>query len=184
MRRRVAPWSREEVTAMRWRSEITLYLGAFALFAGVVLWAQDASPAVLAVFGAMFLLLLLVFVWQMVHTRRVLVVGSPSPSLGQVDATLEALGYDVRRCAGPANRPCPVFQGRPCPMSERPVAAIVFRDEGETGRYAPCGAAFGIPEVIVEDHLEGPPAEVGRMARIGFDHGPDAVIVTMERMLT
>jgi hypothetical protein len=168
---------------MRWRSEFTLYLGAFALFAGVVLWAQDAPPVVLAVFAALFLGLLVVFVWQVTHARRVLVVGTPSPDLGRLDETLESLGYEVRRCAGPANRPCPVFQGHPCPMTERPVAAIVFRQPDEVGRYAPCGAAFAIPEVIVEEHPEGGPATVGRMARVGFDQGPDPVIVAMEKML-
>ena len=168
---------------MRWRSELTLYLGAIALFAGVVLWAEKAPASVLWVFGVLFMLLVGLFAWQVVHARRVLVVGSPSPDLGRLDATLEALGYEVRRCAGPANRPCPVFQGRPCPLTERPVAAIVFRDEGEVGRYAPCGAAFGIPEVIVEEHLDAEPAAIGRMARVGADRGPDRVIVTMEQML-
>ena len=168
---------------MRWRSEFTLYLGAFALFAGVVLWAQDATPVVLAVFAGLFLVLLAVFVWQVTHVHRVLVVGSPSPELGRLDETLESLGYEVRRCAGPANRPCPVFQGHPCPMTERPVAAIVFREEDEVGRYAPCGAAFRIPEVVVEEHMEAEPATVGQVTRLGFDHGPDPVIVAMEKMI-
>jgi len=169
---------------MRWRSELTLYLGAIALFAGVVLWVRDASPAVLALFGVLFVLLVVAFAWQVLDVRRVLVVGSPSPELGRLDATLEALGYEVRRCAGPGNRPCPVFQGHPCPLTERPVAAIVFRDEGETGRYAPCGAAFDIPEVIVEEHVDAEPVTLGRMARVGADRGPDRVIITMEKMLT
>ena len=168
---------------MRWRSELTLYLGAIALFAGVVLWAQGAPSWVLWVFGVVFVLLAGIFAWQAIRVRRVVVVGSPSPDLGRLDATLEAMGYEVRRCAGPSNRPCPVFQGHPCPMTDRPVAAIVFRDEGEMGRYAPCGAAFGIPEVIVEEHLEAEPAMVGPMARVGADHGPDRVIITMEKML-
>ena len=168
---------------MRWRSEFTLYLGAIALFAGVVLWAQGVPPAVLAVFGGLFLLLLAVFVWQVARPRRVLVVGSPSPELGRLDATLEAIGYEVRRCAGPSNRPCPVFQGHPCPMTDRPVAAIVFREQGEVGRYAPCGAAFGIPEVIVEEHLDAEPATVGRTTRVGANHGPEPVIVAMEKMI-
>jgi hypothetical protein len=168
---------------MRWRSEFTLYLGAFALFAGVVLWAEGAPAAVLGVFGVLFLVLLVAFVWQVGRARRVLVVGSPSPELGRLDATLEALGYEVRRCAGPSNRPCPVFEGHPCPMSDRPVAAIVFREPGETGRYAPCGAAFAVPEVIVEEHLDAEPATIGRMARIGFDRGPERVVVAMEKMI-
>ena len=169
---------------MRWQKEFTLYLGAIAVFAGVVLWAQGASPVVLTVFGGLFLVMLAALVWRVARPHRVLVVGSPSPALGALDGTLEALGYEVRRCAGPSNRPCPVFQGHPCPMTERPVAAIVFREVGEVGRYAPCGAAFSIPEVIVEEHLDAEPATVGRMTRVGFDHGPDPVIVAMEKMLT
>ena len=168
---------------MGWRSELTLYLGAIALFAGVVLWAQDAPAMALWIFGALFVVLLGLFVWQVVHTRRVLVVGRSSAELERLDATLDALGYEVRRCAGPANRPCPVFQGHPCPLTERPVAAIVFRGEGEVGRYAPCGAAFAVPEVIVEEHLDVEPATVGRMARVGADRDPDRIIVAMEQML-
>jgi len=168
---------------MRWRSELTLYLGAFALFAGVVLWAQGAPPAVLVTFGVLFVLLLAVAAIQATHVRRVLVVGSPSSRLGILDLNLEGLGYDVCRCAGPANRPCPVFQGRPCPLSDRLVAAIVVRDPDETGRYAPCGYAFRIPEVIVEEHLAAEPATIGRLTRMGFDHGPESVIATMEDQL-
>jgi hypothetical protein len=168
---------------MRWRSEFTLYLGAIALFAGVVLWAQGAPPAMLAVFIGLFVMLLAAFAWQAARVQRVLVVGNPSPELGRLDGTLEALGYEVRRCAGPANRPCPVFQGHPCPMTERPVAAIVFREKGEVGSYAPCGAAFGIPEVIVEEHLDVEAATVGRMTRVEANRGPDSVIVAMEKMI-
>jgi len=169
---------------MRWRSEFTLYLGAFAVFAGVVLWAQGASPVMLWVFGGLFLLLLAAFVWQVARPRRDLVVGSSSPALGALDGTLEALGYEVRRCAGPENRPCPVFQGHPCPMTERPVAAIVFREEGAVGKYAPCGAAFSVPEVIVEENLNAEPATIGGITRLGSDQGSDRVIVAMEEMLT
>jgi hypothetical protein len=168
---------------MRWRSEFTLYLGTFAVFAGVVLWAQEASPALLAVFGVLFVLLLAAFALQVTHMRRVLVVGDPASDLGGIDLNLEALGYEVCRCAGPANRPCPVFQGLPCPMRERPLAAIVVRDQGETSRYAPCGFAFGIPEVIVEQHLDADPATIRWMTRVGLDQGPDRVIATMEQLL-
>ena len=169
---------------MRWRTEFTLYLGVFALFAGVVLWAQGAPGVVLVVFGGAFLVLVGAFVWRAAREQRVLVVGDPSPELGRLDLALEGLGYEVRRCAGPGNRPCPVFQGHACPMTEQPVAAIVFRGAGEVGRYAPCGVAFGVPEVIVEEHLDAEPATVGRMTRIGFDKGPDRVIVAMEKMLS
>lgn len=168
---------------MRWRSEFTLYLGAIAIFAGVVLWARGASPVMLAFFGGLFVVLLVAFVWQVARPRRVLVVGGGSQALGALDGTLEDLGYEVRRCAGPTNRPCPVFQGHPCPMTERPVAAIVFRGHDEVGRYAPCGAAFSVPEVIVEEHLGAEPATVGRMTRLGIDEGSDRIIVAMEEML-
>jgi hypothetical protein len=68
-------------------------------------------------------------------------------------------------------------------VSDDDVAAIVFREKGEVGSYAPCGAAFGIPEVIVEEHLDVEAATVGRMTRVEANRGPDSVIVAMEKMI-
>ena len=71
------------------------------------------------------------------------------------------------RVAGPPAGP---FSGEPLPES-LVVGSIAV------------GLAFGIPEVIVEEHLAAEPATIGRLTRMGFDHGPEDVIATMEEQL-
>lgn len=169
---------------MRWRSELVLYLATFVLFGAVLLWADEATWPVVTVFGVLAVLLLGVMAWRAAHVPKVLVVGMDSEEVEELDEALEFAGYEVCTCAGPANRPCPVFQGRPCPLRDRPIAALIYRPTDATGRYAPCGRAFRIPSVIVEQHLEAEPAVVGSMARVGLDRGPDRVVRTMEDLLT
>ncbi|HZD16657.1 MAG TPA: hypothetical protein VE669_00800 [Actinomycetota bacterium] len=168
---------------MRWRSELVLYLATFVLFGAVLLWADEATWPVVVLFGVLAVLLLATFAWRTARVPRVLVVGMDSEELEELDDALEFAGYDVCTCAGPANRPCPVFQGQPCPIAERPVAALIYRPAGSTGRYAPCGRALRVPSMIVEQHLEDEPAVVGTTARVGLDRGPDRVVRTMEDLL-
>ena len=168
---------------MRWRTELVLYVGVFALFGAVLLWLQDATLPITVLFGGAMLTLLAVLTWKVLHVPRVLVVGANSPDIERLDDALELAGYDVCRCAGPWNRPCPVFAGMPCPLGERPTAAIVFRMQGETGRMAPCGAAFRVPEVLVDEHLEAEPATIGSMTRMGADLGTDRLVGEMEKLL-
>lgn len=166
------------------RSELVLYSGTFVLFAGVLLWAGDATLPVVLIAGGLLVVLIGVAAWQVQRVPRVLVVGQRSAQVDRLEDAVERAGYEVDRCGGPSNRPCPVFRGRPCPLAERPLAAIVYRADGEHGRYAPCGAAFRIPEVIAEEHLDAEPAIIGRMVRIGFDRGSDRVVREMEQLLT
>lgn len=168
---------------MSWRTELVLFVGTFALFGAVLLWARDADLLVAASFGAAMLILIGALAWKVRQVPRVLVVGARSPDIERLDDALELAGYEVRRCAGPANRPCPVFRGRACPLRRRPTAVIEWRAEGETGRYAPCATTFRVPEVIVEDQLGAEPATVGAMTRMGPDPGAPGVIVAMERLL-
>lgn len=168
---------------MRWRGELVLYLATFVVFGAVLLWAEEATWPIVVVFGVLAGLLLLLLAWRAVHTPKVLVVGGEQDRHRDLDEALEAAGYEVCTCEGPANRPCPVFQGRPCPLAERPVAALIYRPAGERGRYAPCGRALRVPAVIVEEHLESEPTSDGRMARVGLDRGPDRVVRTMEDLL-
>ena len=169
---------------MNARRELVLYLGTFVLFAGVVLWAEEATLPIVLIGGGLLAVLVAVAAWQIGHVQRVLVVGQASTQMERLEEAVERAGYEVCWCCGPSNRPCPVFRGKPCPLAERPLAAIVYRTEGERARYAPCGGAFRIPEVIVEEHLDAEPETVGRMARMGFDRGPDRVVREMEQLLT
>lgn len=169
---------------MRWKGELVLYLGTFVLFGAVLLWADEATWPVVVLFGILATLLIAAMAWRAARAPRVLVVGSASREVEALDEALEYAGYEVCTCAGPANRPCPVFQGRDCPIAERPVAALIYRPAGTTGRYAPCGRALRVPSVIVEQHFEVEPVTGGSMARVGFDRGPDRVVRTMEDLLT
>ena len=169
---------------MRWRNELVLYLATFVLFGAVLLWADEATWPVVVVFGLLAVLLIGAMAWRTARVPRVLVVGPASEEVEALDEALEYAGYEVCTCAGPANRPCPVFQGRDCPLAERPVAALIYRPVGSTGRCAPCGRALHVPSVIVEQQLEAEPAVVGSMARVGLDRGPDRVVRTMEDLLT
>ncbi len=166
------------------RSELVLYSGTFVLFAGVLLWADEATLPLVLIGGGLLLVLIAVAAWQIRGVQRVLVVGQRSEQVERLEDAVERAGYEVCRCGGPSNRPCPVFRGRPCPLAERPLAAIVYRADGERGSYAPCGAAFRIPEVIVEEHLDAEPASLGRMARMGLDRGSDGVVREMELLLS
>lgn len=168
---------------MRWRSELVLYLATFVVFGAVLLWAGEATRSIVVVFGVLAGLLLLVLAWRAAHVPRVLVVGTDEDRLRDLDEALEAAGYEVCTCRGPANRPCPVFRGRDCPLGERPVAALIYRPAGAAGRYAPCGRALHVPAVIVEEHLDAEPTVAGRMARVGLDRGADRVVRTMEDLL-
>jgi len=151
-------------------------------FGAVLLWAEEATWPVV-VFGVLAGLLLLALAWRAAHVPKVLVVGGDEAHLRELEDALEGVGYEVCTCAGPANRPCPVFQGRDCPLGERPVAALIYRPAGAAGRYAPCGRALRVPSVIVEEHLDAEPAVAGRVARVGLDRGPDRVVRTMEDLL-
>ena len=168
--------------AMRWRTELVLYVVVFVLFGALLLWVGEATAAVVALFGAFSVALLVVTVASLKRRRAVLVVGEGS-EVERIDRALERVGYDVCSCAGPANRPCPVFSGRSCPIGERPLAALIYHPAGAGARYAPCGAALRVPAVLVEERADAEPDVAGRYARVGFDGGTDRVIRTMEELL-
>src|SRR3972149_10029388 len=130
---------------MRWRDELGLYLATFVLFGAVLLLADEATWPLVVVFGALAVLLIGAMAWRTARVPTVLVVGSASEEVEALDEALEYAGYEVCTCAGPANRPCPVFQGRDCPLAERPVAALIYPPVGSPARYAPRGAGAAPP---------------------------------------
>ena len=165
------------------RGMVVLYLGTFILFGAVVLWAEQAAWPLVPLFGAFAVLLVVASAWGDGRRRTVLVVGERSGDVESIDRALEGAGYVVCSCAGPGNRPCPVFQGRACPLGERPLAAVIYHPAGERGRYAPCGRALRVRALIVEEHLDTEAETVGPVARVGLDHDPDRVVRTMRDLL-
>jgi hypothetical protein len=167
---------------MRRTTDLLMYVAVFVLFGAVLLWVESAGWP-LVTFGAFAAALLVVLVLLGARRRTVLLVGERSNQLETIERALERAGYEVCSCAGPANRPCPVLQGRHCPLAERPLAAIVYRPTDDGGRYAPCGPEFRVPSVIVEERLEREPEALGTIARVGLDHGADHVVRRMQELL-
>lgn len=160
-----------------------LYGGAIVLFGGVVLWATDApweATAIAAVTAGLLLFAAAVLVRP---APDVLLVGEGAASLEVLDRALRRDGFEVQMCPGPGNSACPVLAGRPCPAHGDPVAAVVIRRLDDTSGLAPCGAAFHIPELAVEEASNRAPELVGRYGRVGIERGADAVTEALDRLL-
>lgn len=167
------------------KREYLLYGAVIAVFGGVVLWATDAPWEAVAIAAGVALGLLLAAALFVTRGPTVLLVG-PTPADGQlelVEGVLRRGGFDVEMCPGPQDGGCPVLSGKPCPAHERPVAAVVVRRADETQGLAPCGEAFRIPELAVEEGSDRAPEFVGRYGRVGLERGPEAVSEALERLL-
>jgi hypothetical protein len=165
---------------MRRVPDLILYLAVFVLFGSVLLWVQSADWPVI-VFGGGAALVLLALAAVAGRRRPVLLVGEASERVTAIGAALQEEGYDVCSCAGPSNRPCPVLRGRPCPLDERPMAAVICHEDGQL--YAPCGAEFWVPFVVVEDRLAGEPERLGNAVRVGPGESAERVVGRMREVL-
>jgi len=166
------------------KREYLFYGAALLLFGGVVLWATDAPWEAVAIAGGIALGLLLAAALFVKPSPTVLLVGaSSSGELERLDAMLRSGGFDVEVCPGPENSACPVTSGAPCPAHGRPVAAVVVRHPGDAQGLAPCGEAFRIPELAVEEGSHRAPEFAGRYGRIGVERGPEAISEALERLL-
>lgn len=169
---------------MRLRNEWVMYLGVFLLFAGIVLVADRASGPLIAVFFVGAAALLLIMLAGLRRPSPILLVGERGAApVEPLENALDEAGFEIWRCAGPSNRPCPVFLGERCPLSERPAAAVICRDAKDTSPIAPCGRALLVPALAVETGSARELEFAGRDARIGWDRGPDEVIHVLENLL-
>ncbi len=185
-------WDREalfeEVTRVRrdegFGGSMVWYMGVVLLFGAAALWAIKAPWTVWAmVFGMGAVLTLLVSLsWG--HAPRLLVVGErPDAPVVPLREALEGAGFELCTCTGPVALPCPVEMGKPCPLADRPVAAVIFRKAGDTGSLPPCGEAFLVPSIAVEEDSDRPTERAGRNARVGWKRGPAEVVHTLEDVL-
>lgn len=166
------------------KREFLLYGAVIVLFGGVVLWATDAPWEAVAIAAGMALGLLLAAALLVRPAPTVLLVGATSnEQLELLSGTLRRDGFDVEVCPGPQDSACPVLVGKPCPAHGRPVAALVVRRPDDAQGLAPCGEAFRIPELAVEEDSDRAPELEGRYGRIGIDRGPEAVSETLNRLL-
>jgi hypothetical protein len=178
---------------MRWRDEYLGYVAVIVGFAAVVLWAEEVAPAVVAALAAVAAFLLLVMLWNVARTARVLLVGDRSQEpVYLMEETLDDAGFEVRRCPGPGLRPCPVDIGRPCPIHGRSVAAVIVGPSDGPAVGAPCGRALHVPALVVEEDTSAEPqitkvTDDGwqeRRGYVGWERGPETAVRTLERLLT
>ncbi len=165
------------------KREYLVYGAAIAVFGGVVLWATEAPWESVAVAAGIAIGLLLAAGLIVKPSPTVLLVGSDGRR-EVLEGVLRRDGFQVEVCPGPEDSACPVLSGRPCPAHGRPVAAVVIRRQDDVQGLAPCGQAFRIPELAVEEDSDREPEFAGRYARIGIDRGVDAVSETLDRLLT
>lgn len=166
------------------RRDFLLYAGAIVIFGGVVLWATDASWEAIVVTAVVAVALLAVAALLARPGPRLLVVGERADEdLELLRSELRADGFELETCPGPGSSACPVVSGRPCPAHGDPVAAVVIRHPGEADALAPCGEAFRIPELAVEEDSDREPEFVGRYGRVGLERGPEAVTEALDRLL-
>lgn len=166
------------------RRDFLLYAGAIVLFGAVVLLATDASWEAILVAALVAVALLAVAALLVRPGPRLLVVGERAEEdLEPLRRELRADGFELETCPGPESSACPVVSGRPCPAHGEPVAAVVIRHPGETDALAPCGEAFRIPELAVEEDSDREPEFVGRYGRVGLERGPQAVTEALDHLL-
>lgn len=166
------------------RREYLLYGAVFVVFGGVVLWATDAPWEAVAIAAGVALGLLLAAALLVTRAPTVLLVGATADTqLELLDGMLRRGGFDVETCPGAQDGACPVLSGKPCPAHDRPVAAVVVRHPDETQGLAPCGEAFRIPELTVEEGSDRAPEFSGRYGRIGIERGSEAVSEALDRLL-
>lgn len=167
------------------RRDVLLYGSTIMLFGGVVLWASRAPWEVTAVALAVAATLLLAAAVALRPAPAVLLVGErEGEDLTALREAVRREGFRLERCPGPDDGLCPVLAGRPCPAHGEPVAAVVVRHPGETGPLPPCGEAFHIPELVVEEGSDRELEVVGRYGRIGLARGPEAAAYALDRMLS
>ncbi len=136
---------------MRWFDEYLGLLAAASLFGAAVLWAAGTPVAAQVAFLGLSAASLAIMAWRVVRTPRVLLVGEPpGRPRYRLREALDDAGYGLRVCAGPEERPCPVLQGKPCPVRGRPRAALILRRPGDRGPLPPCGEALGVRIGTVE----------------------------------
>jgi hypothetical protein len=164
------------------RTEFLMYGAVVVAFGGVVLWATDASPSIVVLLALAAAALLLPLTWLGRGRERMLVVAETGVERPLANA-FEAAGFEVWECTGPAEGACPALAGKPCPMHDRPLAAVIVRHEGETRGLAPCGTALRVPALAVEEGSDREPEVVGRVARVGAGRGVDQVLETVDRLV-
>lgn len=166
------------------KRDYLLYGGVVVLFGGVVLWATDAPVEATAIAAVVALAVLLAAAVLVRPAPTILVVGERAgEDLEALHRELRRDGFDLEMCPGPENSACPVLSGRPCPAHGNPVAAVVIRHGDETEALAPCGEAFKIAELAVEEDSNREPELVGRYGRVGLERGPEAVGDALDRLL-
>lgn len=103
--------------------------------------------------------------------------------------TIEAEGWFVKTCPGPAATRCPIMRGEPCALRQSVDAAVVYVDPdglyGGTGMIPRlrCAADSASPGVVALEGRFDPPQYASTTATIGALRGPSAILAALRRLL-
>lgn len=166
---------------MRWSD---LYLGLMAAtfgFGAVVGWTAGMSSLAVGGFLAATAGFLILMAYRATHTQQVVLVGDPGEDRSfDLQWTLDNAGFAVRSCVGPANRPCPVLEGKDCPIGGHPVAAVVRIPVNYAGPAAPCARGLGVPMLEVHEVADADFA-AGTLDRLSPIGDPEDVVSVLQR---
>lgn len=107
--------------------------------------------------------------------------------LGQ---TFESHGWLSKVCRGPAQANCPVVRGEDCPLRKSVDAAVVFVNPAESQRNLGalprlrCAADSSSPGVVVIEGRFDAPTCANRVATVGSQRGPKAVLAALTELGT
>ena len=171
---------------MRLTDALIGLLAAMSVFVAAVFWQGDVlswwGPYLPLGFG---LTALLVMSWRRLAAPKGVVVGLPSEQVGhELREGLDEAGYVVLRCGGPTSRPCPVLEGRPCPVHWNPMAAVIFEVDGYAGPEPPCRLGLGVPALTVEEASAEGAQVVDGEGSVGWQRGTTELVRTLDVLLT
>lgn len=166
---------------MRWTH---LYMGLMATavgFGAVVTYAEDSPDFVPASLAAIAFGIAAAALYLSGRTRRVVLVGPRGEEpLIRLREALDAGGFRVTSCPGPARRPCPALEGKPCPVHGARVGVVVYRLPGAA--VTPCGAALGVVEVDLDSTVAAPLFGDGRVV-LPAKKGPDSAVRNLRALI-
>lgn len=163
--------------------------GAGSIGFGAVVAAAAGAAPLAAFLVAIAVLLALLPLARSLLTPSVLLVGDPDgvdgDRLDGVTRALEAAGFAVSTCDGPARGTCPVVQGGPCPVRCRAAAVVVSHPATYSGPVPDCGRVLRLPELRIDDcsYLEPFVDRTAGAARVGGSRGPEVAVDTLMALL-
>lgn len=117
--------------------------------------------------------------------RTALIVNRPGVAEEPLKKALEADGWRVETCCGPAAADCPMLHARPCSSREAVDVAVVHVEGARLPQSAVlprlrCAADSASPALAVIEGSLSAPRFAARTATVGACNAPDTIIRTVE----